>query len=315
MKQSTLNMMRRLKPLCMLVFAVFAACGPSASVDTISSNAVQSSQIYQQYRISGERETTVISAVFRVGGATGTTVELGAPSQISYNGAPMKLSLPQSFTNVRTKGTTYETAQKGFSESNKFDYINADGKTFSNSINLAPLEINAKSLTSIQLTQPSSIPLSRTIGADENLVVTVNDGFGEKVPNSEKSIYFNAERNAVIITPQYWAEKSPPAQTVVKMRVYKDASVSEGTALGGTIYAEFSTAPCNVNVSRAEKRVVNNNAANKTNSVNAANVVQATNANARAADNSNTSKAINKTPVSAADTLTNSVDSKPTNQK
>ncbi len=243
-----------------ILTALISACGPSASVDTVASNTVDSSQIYQDYRITGDGSQAKIVATFRVGGATGTTLELKSPGKILYNGASMIFSAPGGVMNVRTKGTTYETTVQNFPAVNKFDYTDADGRTYSNSINFSSVQIAAQAPLILQRNRPAVLQLSRPIGADEKIRVQYDSGFRDDVPNSDNSLTFNPARSAIIFTPQYWSSaKNLAAKNTVRLEVTKTASVAKGTATGGAISIEFTTSAFAVNVNKSGKLSVNAN--------------------------------------------------------
>ena len=291
MKKLFLNSNVPIKSLLLLVFTVFAAgCGPSASVDSVTSNTVQSSQIYQSYSVDGDRSQTTGSAVFRVGGGSGTTLELLAPSAVSYNGTAMTFSPPGGLFNVRTKGTTYFTRVNNYQETSVFEYTDADGKKYTNSITLPTIEIAQKPPFTLRKSQPATVALSRPVGANERLSLAVNSTIFDGIPDNRNTVYLNQSRTAVIITPEYWADKTLPASVELKIKIAKSETPAQATSIGGSISAEFTAAPLLVSVDNAAKPAANANSAvkanvNKTANTNAANAV---------------SEKVNRAPLNAA---------------
>lgn len=226
-----------------------------ASVETVSSNTVQSSQIYQIYTVEASKARTEIVAAFRIGGATGTTLELAAPANILYNDQPLPVSAPGNLigTNYRMKGTDYRTFSNAFQPSHEFSYTDADGKTYVNSITLAPVEISAKGAINLENEKPSTISLSRVIGQNETLTIAIDSIIDDEIPTAGNTVYFNEKRNAVIVTPQYWAAKQLKSQMDLQIKIKKSGGVSNGTTLGGSISAIYKAAPAIVNVERAKK--------------------------------------------------------------
>ena len=108
------------------------ACVQS-SVETVPSDTVQSSQIYRIYTIEANKTRTEIAAAFRIGGATGTTVELTAPAQILYNNQAMPVSAPSNLigTNYRMKGTDYRTFSGNITRHTNFHTPTRTAKTSS----------------------------------------------------------------------------------------------------------------------------------------------------------------------------------------
>ncbi len=225
------------------------------SVETISSNTVQASQIYQIYRVEASRTRTELVAAFRVGGETGTTLELTPPAQILYNKQPMPVSAPGNLigTNYRMKGTDYRTFTEVYQPSHEFSYTDSDGKTYVNSISLAPVEISAKGAVNLENENPTTIPLSRTIGANETLTIAIDTIIDDEIPTAGNTVYFNEKRNAVIITPQYWFAKKLKPQEDLQFKIKKSGGISNGTSLGGAISAVYKAAPVTVNVGQTKK--------------------------------------------------------------
>lgn len=231
------------------------------SVETISSNTVMSSQVYQSYHIKAEKGRTDITATFRVGGATGTTLELTEPGKISYNDAPLPVSAPGNLigTNYRMKGTDYRSFSKNYRPAHVFSFTDNDGKTYINSINLLPLEISAANNLTLEASQPTAIQLSRAVAADETLTIAINSIIEDQIPTDDNSVYFNKNRSAIIITPKYWQTKSIRAKAELEIKVKKNAIVSQGTPPGGSITAVYSAAPVYLSVGNAKPAPVNAN--------------------------------------------------------
>jgi hypothetical protein len=247
-----------------LLFSVFCisifGCN-QGSVETIPSNTVMTSQIYQIYNVEGSRSETNSVAVFRVGGATGTTLELTAPGRVLYNSAEMPLSAPSNLigTNYRMKGTDYRMSGKAYAARHDFSFTDNDGKTYLNSINLSPIEIISNTAFTLENSQPAMISLSRTVGTDEKLTLAIGTSSSDEVPAADNSVYFNPSRNAVIITPKYWQTKNLSPKAELEIAVSKSASITQATPLGGSISAKYSAAPIYVSVNNAKSTTTNTN--------------------------------------------------------
>lgn len=226
-----------------------------ASVETVSSNTVQADQVFQIYTVEASSARTEIVAAFRVGGATGTTLELAAPAKISYNDEAVPVSAPGNLigTNYRMKGTDYRATFEQYQPSHEFSYTDRKGKTYVNSVNLAPIEIAVNGAVKFDNSKPATIPLSRVVGANETLTISLDSAIDDAVPAVDNSVYLNAKRNAVVVTPNYWKTKSLSSRAELKIKVKKSAGVSNGTQLGGSISAVYSAAPVSVNVPPVKK--------------------------------------------------------------
>lgn len=163
-----MNLQTRIRPVHFLPAAVILmfilGC---RSCDTIDSTKLDPSEIYQDYTISASNDGTIVSATFRAGGSTGTTIELLSPSKVEYNGKPMT-------ANVRTflNGTFYTSGSNGFSSSNTFFFTDASGNRFSNSVNISPIEINGENIQ-IKQGMPAEIVISRPLANGERATISI----------------------------------------------------------------------------------------------------------------------------------------------
>lgn len=142
-----------------LVF-LFGVLG-CASTDTVESTKVSPSEIYQSYVINGTKNSTSVNATFRVGGSTGSTVDLDAPAKVEHNGKEMNESKPGFF-----KGTDYNDSVNQFVSNHKFKFTDAAGKVWENEISLEGLEITSQNV-SVSKINGGTITLSRPVGKDE----------------------------------------------------------------------------------------------------------------------------------------------------
>lgn len=244
-----------------LAFCLFICACNQGSVDTVESNKVMSSQVYQVYDIEGKKGETKVVATFRVGGSTGTTLALTEPGKILYNGTALGKSEPSNLigTNYRMKGTDYRETVKNYQPKHEFIFTDNDGKTFSNSITLTPVEVSANGGLTLQSSQPAAIPLSRTIANDESVTVAIDSIIDDAIPTSGNTVYLNPARNAIVITPQYWLSKKLSAKAEITVKVKKSSSIAQGTNLGGTFNATFAAEPVFVAVSSAKANAANAN--------------------------------------------------------
>lgn len=160
------------KHLFVLAIFIFGVLG-CRSTETIESTKVAPTEIYQGYTIRGSKNSTEINATFRVGGPTGSTVDLDAPGKIEHNSKEMDESKPGFM-----KGTDYNASAGEFVSNHKFAYTDSSGKIWENEINLEALEISAKDLN-ISRAVGSAITFSRPIGKDENVEISLES---EKTP-------------------------------------------------------------------------------------------------------------------------------------
>ena len=254
-------------------FSLFICACNQGSVDTVESNKVMSSQVYQVYDVEGKKGETKIVATFRVGGATGTTLALTEPGKILYNGNALEKSDPSNLigTNYRMKGTDYRSTVKNYQPKHEFVFTDNDGKTSTNSVSLTPLEVSANGGLALQSSEPTTIPLSRTVGNDETVTIGINSSIDDEVSAGGGTIYLNPARNAIIVTPKYWQSKQLQAKAEITVKVKKSVALPQGANLGGSISATFAASPVYVSVSNA-KTTTNANANVKTANVKTVNI-------------------------------------------
>lgn len=187
------------------LFGVFGC----ASTETIESTKVSSTEIYQSYIIQGSKNSTSVTVTFRVGGSTGSTVDLDAPSKIEHNGKEMNESAPGFL-----KGTDYHDSANNFVANHKFTYTDAGGKVWQNEVSLDALEITGKDLK-FSKANGGTITLSRAIGEDENIEILLvsektpppatNSNSNNKTPEKDYStnlqINFDTSRTIAKIEP------------------------------------------------------------------------------------------------------------------
>ena len=107
----------------------------ACSIDTVSSKDVKADAVHQSYSLtySESENSTRMWAQFRVGGWSGTTVDLDEPSHLRINGGTTSKST--------FLGTSYQSARGGFVPSATFEYTDSEGKTLVNSISIEPVRL------------------------------------------------------------------------------------------------------------------------------------------------------------------------------
>lgn len=206
-----------------------------------------------------------MTATFRVGGATGTTIELGVPGKIVYNGAALDKSDPTNFvgTNYRVKGTDYRKSGGGYQPNHEFVYTDAGGKVFQNSIVLQPLEVAAKTGITLNKNAASRIPFSRVADGNETITLLLGNATIEMA--LDKTMYLSTERNALVLTSKFWQNRTAAGETTIGLKVKKTANIAQGTPLGGSITAEYTSSVVSVKFGNAVKAAANTNAATQAN--------------------------------------------------
>lgn len=278
----------------------------TASVDSVASNAVVSSEIYQDLTITGERNQLTASAVFRIGGATGTTLDLTAPSKIEYNGTEMTKSAPVSANiPIFAKGTTYFANAQTFRPAHQFSFTDKDGKVYKNSISLEPLELAVKTPFALSTKTPTAIRLSRPILQGEKLEITLDNFTFNDISTTENAVYLDASRQNLLISPSFLVKKEVKKSAQVAVRVSKSEALKDATPRGGSISISYQSADISANLTTNPARNSANQAANvkantNTGNQNGANSAVKSNTNiSNKAINANIGKSSAKANISA----------------
>ncbi|MBX7173654.1 MAG: hypothetical protein K1X72_21980 [Pyrinomonadaceae bacterium] len=232
---------------------IFSGCDSTA---TVESNKVSSSEIYQNYSITARKNQTNISATFRVGGASGTTVDLDSPAKIIHNGNEMNESKPGFL-----KGTNYQDSVNEFVPTHKFVYTDAKGKTWQNEITMQGLEIASNEI-SFSKAKGGKIILSRPVGKDEIVEFTIisdqtapevsknksKKRLPEKVYSTRLQVKFDTAHSSVIIAPNSLRNFADgTAQLHLNLRKSKNLQQS---AKGGIIDFTYEAEQVAVNIGK-----------------------------------------------------------------
>ena len=238
----------KLLPFCILIFV----CLGCATMETVESTKIPQSEIRQTYVVTATREKTQITAYFNQG-SWGKSVDLDAPSKIEHNGA----ELPQNSVTFLT-GTIYTKQSNGTETNHKFVYTNNDGKVFRNEMSFAPINLVTENIV-ISRSQETKIQLSRTVGADEKVSISLNSL--EKRPDSDNSNAANKNapdfdlglnnelddsRAAIILKPKN-LKKFVNGKVTLTVEISREQSLQQQTEAGGTMTWRYtSTAAANI---------------------------------------------------------------------
>jgi hypothetical protein len=224
----------------MAVAMLNAAC----SMDTVSSKDVKADAIHQVYSLSYSEESnsTNMSAQFRVGGWSGTTVSLDDPSSLKINGR-----VPGKSTVL---GTSYDLDQGGFIPSATFEYKSEDGKTLVNSIAIdrvqllkADSTVSAQRLYAIDLSAPN-------LQSNESVRVTITQesrqSDGSTKWASADGSYDRARQKAFFQPSELNKLSNGPAKLSISRG--KQSGLAQATREGGMISASYALRPVFVTI-------------------------------------------------------------------
>ena len=243
------------KHLPVFIIFIFAVLG-CASTQTIESTQVLPSDIYQGYNISAKKNSTSVTATFRVASAGGTTIDLDAPCKIELNGQPMRESAP-----FFLKGTTYEFSTNEFLSKVQFQYTDAEAKVYTNESSINALEI-VQNPGELSINQSNVIQFSRPVAKNEEVWISVNSSetppeVQSNATNNQKSDSTNYSideqidveegKSALVIDPAKLKDFKLGKATV-KITVKKREIIKQTTNKGGEISFSYESTPINVNI-------------------------------------------------------------------
>lgn len=231
--------------LVLLFVSLGAGC---ASIETVESTNIKPADIYQDYNITANRFETKTYAVFRVGGSTGKTVDLDAPSKIEVDGEPLPEIAPSGI-----KGTDYQLNEKvAYKAAREFVFTNADGKVYRNTIGLAPIEFTAKEGFMVSASKRNFLPLSR-ISLDEKEqfeIYMTNERFvktNATPSNINIEAKFDREKNALIVEPEI-LKNIPAGNATVFLNVSKTSQLQNAAGVGGRSTIKYYAKPIQIKI-------------------------------------------------------------------
>jgi hypothetical protein len=244
-------MLKILKIVFSTIGILFLVGGACPSNETTPSNKVAQSEIYQSYSISENGGNYDVTAFFRIGGETGTTLALSPPSKILFNGQPLKESLNTS------SGTFYTASVPSSATTGTFQFTDRNGKTYTNKIELAKFTILAKNLKS-NGTTPITLPLSRAVSGNTSvtLLMQAANSSNTELIGDIFNVSLNEGKNAIVVKPEAWKDFSR-GNVALNLRVADSVGIQQGTNLGGKITFNYETSAVNVALTKATKPAQN----------------------------------------------------------
>lgn len=149
------------------LFAILFASAALISCESESSSSVDQSRIFTGYELFYNQNTdkTYARAQFRFGNALGTTLELGDPSTVSFNGQELGWKPLLAY---------YELELTGFENTGTFAFTDTEGISYQNTVQINEIDYPAN-LTAID--RSSSFELTwdgDALAADESVILTAN---------------------------------------------------------------------------------------------------------------------------------------------
>lgn len=228
----------------------FFTGGACPSNDTTASNKVAQSEIYQSYLVTQSGDSYDVNAYFRVGGRTGTTLALVAPSRVTFNGQVMKENLNTS------SGTFYSTTVPASTASGSFVFTDRNSKSYTNNIDLSRVAINP-SKTSSNGAEPLAVPLSRAPADTASFNLQLNNRlvFVDAEKGEMSEAFYDRAARSIVILPTAWKDV-PNGNVSLDLEIRDNISTQQGTGLGGEMAFTYDAAPVQVALTKAKTKPV-----------------------------------------------------------
>ncbi len=236
---------------------IFFTGGACPSNDTTQSNKVEQTEIYQSYSIDDEGSNYLVTAYFRIGGKTGTTLALSPLSNVTFNGQAMKENLNT------TSGTFYTLSVPKGTPDGTFSFTDRTSKVYTNKIAmsriaLAPAKLAVNGITPVALPLTGVPADSASLNLElNNLMVIVSSG-----PGDSAEAYYDKVKNAIIVLPAAWS-RTANGNIAIDLEVRDSIPTQQGTKLGGEMTFLYDSPSVNASLAKA-KAPANKPSANTT---------------------------------------------------
>lgn len=238
-----------LKTALFFIGIIFFTGGACPSNDTTPSNKVAQTEIYQSYSIAQNGQNYDVTAYFRIGGKTGTTLALSPPSTVTFNGQPMKEHLNTS------SGTYYTATIANTATEGTFAFTDRNSKTYTNKIDLTRIAM-APGKLAVNGTTPVTLPLTGTPPDSANLNLELNNQMVivSSGPGDMAEAYYDKLKNSIVVLPAAW-NKTPNGTVAIDLEVRNSIPTQQGTQLGGDISFSYDTQPLSATLAKAKPPV------------------------------------------------------------
>lgn len=217
---------------------ILCACPSTAITD---SDKVDQDEIYQSYSLiyNDENSTTEARATFRVGGMTGTTLNLVSPSKITFNSLEMESS--------RILGSSYSIElDNGFTRKHYWLWTDNNKKTYKNTATITSIDFDNPP-DEISNSNNVEIEFSGSELSDGEEVKAVIESTSDGQTESAYAYQTNAGANSVTFEEEDLA-KLFEGQATLYLERSKSTEVSSGTSKGGSINVTYRTRDVSIQI-------------------------------------------------------------------
>jgi hypothetical protein len=228
-----------------------------ASGNKLESGNVNQQEIYQSYSVKRSQSGLEIKATFRLKDRYGDTLALTSPSRVTCNNNHMVRR------DYFMSGANYVVDEKSYPATSHFSFTDTQGKTYSNSISLEPLEFANLASLSLGKAAQAVLPVSR-INKEEDVKVTLlikdsqdRDFYsevrgGRGLAGFRNSVYFDEAKRAILIEPDFLKEIAEGPATI-SLVARKEKEAAQATGRGGELAIEYAANPVSVKVTNSKQ--------------------------------------------------------------
>lgn len=207
------------------------------------SDSVPPGEIYQQYEIDANKGGSSAVAIYRVGGRDGKVVQLVSPANVKFNN-----ELLYKDTRVYADSCAYTGFYHEAFIKNEFVYTAADGKSYTNILNLEPVEFTLADRIDLDRSKDIILPLSRAVAPDEKLETRISNSEPHRKDPPAELVRFiklennlSADRQTIIIRPEE-IKNLQNGRSTISVLVKQDIPLQQGAPAGGHINYVYRSA-------------------------------------------------------------------------
>lgn len=227
--------MAKILYISVLLLAAFFA-GGCRQGHLAYSDSVPPGEIYQQYEIDANKGGSSAVAIYRLGGRDGKVVELVNAGNVKFNN-----ELLYKDTRVYADSCAYTGYYHDAFVKNEFVYTAADGKSYTNTLNLAPVEFTVPDRIDLDRSKDIILPLSRAVAPGEKLETHISNSEPHREnPPAELTRFIKLENNlgddrrSIVIRPDE-VKNLQNGRGTISVLVKSEIPLHEGTPAGGHI--------------------------------------------------------------------------------
>lgn len=214
------------KNFCLSFVAVLCVVGCSTATER--SDYVNQSRIHQRYTVRYEKpaDKTFVSAEFRFGDASGTTLRLVGTARVKHETVPLREG--------GFFGTEYSGERRGLFSNTKFEFFDSDGTRYANQVLLPLIDLRPPAVVN-RSTGIEVVWAGPPLGPGEEVEVRLRDTLGGVATGTVRAV---GARSVVLPPIHAPMANGPGALSLVRTKV---SDLDQRTRAGGYSSAAYVT--------------------------------------------------------------------------